>query len=119
MDCMDFMTGLIGEELWQVLRMYDVGGKLLNGIKSIYVNSLACVKVKGDGNECFRIDNGVRQGCIMIPWLFHVHMNAVIKEVKIEMWRSRVRFRRRKKSGNCLASCMQMTWFYVVSRRKT
>ena len=29
------------EALWQVLRMYDVGGKLLNGIKSMYVNSLA------------------------------------------------------------------------------
>ena len=24
----------------QVLRMYDLGGKLLNGIKSMYVNSL-------------------------------------------------------------------------------
>ena len=35
------------ETLWQVLRMYDVGGKLLNGIKIIYVNSLACVRVKG------------------------------------------------------------------------
>ena len=34
------------EALWQVLRMYDVGGKLLNGIKSMYVNSLACVRVK-------------------------------------------------------------------------
>ena len=31
------------EALWQVLRMYDVGGKLLNGIKSMYVNSLSCV----------------------------------------------------------------------------
>ena len=26
--------------------MYDVGGKLLNNIKSIYVNSLVCVRVK-------------------------------------------------------------------------
>ena len=33
--------------LWQVLRMYNVDHKLLNGIKSIYVNSLACVRVKG------------------------------------------------------------------------
>ena len=40
------------EALWQILRMYDVGGKLLNGIKSIYVNSLACVRVKGSENEC-------------------------------------------------------------------
>ena len=30
--------------LWQVLRTYDVGGKLLNGIKSMYVNSLVCVE---------------------------------------------------------------------------
>ena len=35
------------ESLWQVLRMYDVGGKLLNRIKSMYVNSLAYVRVKG------------------------------------------------------------------------
>ena len=27
--------------------MYDVGGRLLNGIKSIYVDSLVCVRVKG------------------------------------------------------------------------
>ena len=33
------------EALWQVLIMYDVGGKLLNGMKRIYVNSLACVEV--------------------------------------------------------------------------
>ena len=48
------------EALWQVLKMYHVCGKLLNGIKSIYVNSLACVRVKGCESECFRIDSGVR-----------------------------------------------------------
>ena len=55
------------EALWQVLRMYDVGGKLLNGIKSIYVNSLACVRVKGGERECFNINSDVRQRCIMSP----------------------------------------------------
>ena len=42
-----------------------MGGKLLNGIKSIYVDSLACAAVKGCESECFRIDSGVRQVCIM------------------------------------------------------
>ena len=28
------------EAFYQVLRMYDVGGKLMSGIKSIYVDSL-------------------------------------------------------------------------------
>ena len=42
-----FKGGVNREALWQVLKMYDVGGKLLNGIKSMYVNSLACIRVKG------------------------------------------------------------------------
>ena len=37
--------------LWQALRINDVGGKLFNGIKSVYVNSLACIRVK----ECERV----------------------------------------------------------------
>ena len=34
------------EALWQMVRMYDVGGKLLNGIKSICVNTLVSVRLK-------------------------------------------------------------------------
>ena len=47
MDMEKAYDRLYREVLWQVLRMYDVGSKLLNGIKRIYVNSLACVRVKG------------------------------------------------------------------------
>ena len=53
------------EALWEVLRVYDVDSKLLNGIKGVYVNSLGCVTVKGCESECFRIDSGVRWVCIM------------------------------------------------------
>ena len=58
-----------------------MGVKLLNGIKSAYVNSLACVRVKGCESECFRIVNGVRQVCIISPWLFNVYMDTVMEEV--------------------------------------
>ena len=67
------------EALRKVLRMYDVGGKLLNGIKSMYVNRLTCVRAKGGESECFRIDSSVRQVSIMSPWLFNVYMEAVMK----------------------------------------
>ena len=77
----------LGKELWQVLRLYDVSGKLLNGIKSMYLNSLACERLKGDDSKCFLIDSDVRQGCIISPWLFNVYMDAVIKEVKMGMGR--------------------------------
>ena len=58
------------EALWQILKMYDMGGKLLNGIKSMYVNSLSCVRVKGVESECFRIDSGVETGVYHVPLAF-------------------------------------------------
>ena len=62
-----------------------MGGKLLSGIKGMYVDSLPCVRVKGGDSECFRIDSGLRQGWIMSSWLFNVYMTVVMKEVKIGM----------------------------------
>ena len=35
------------ESLWKVLRMYDMGCKLLNVIKGMF--SIACIRVKGGG----------------------------------------------------------------------
>ena len=58
----------------------------------MYVNSSACVRVKGGESDRFRIDSGVRQRCITSPWLFNVYMDAVMKEVKMRMGRRGVRF---------------------------
>ena len=78
----------------------------MNGIKSMYINSLACVRVKGGESECFRINSGVRQGCIMSPWLFNVYMDAVMKEVKMWMRRRGVRFQEEGREWRLLTSCM-------------
>ena len=80
------------EALGQVLGMCELYGKVWNGIKSIYVNSLACARRKGGASECFRMDNVVRQGSIMSPWLFTVYIDTVMKEVKLGIGRMRRRF---------------------------
>ena len=80
------------EAIRQALRIYDVTGKRLNGIKSICTNSLICVMVKWSESECFTIESGVRQSCILYPCLLNVYMNPVMKEVKREMGRMGVRF---------------------------
>ena len=46
------------EALCQVLKMYDVGSKLLSGIKNTYVDSLDYIRVKIGNREHFRIDRG-------------------------------------------------------------
>lgn len=70
------------EALWKVLRMYGVGGKLLGAVKSFYVGSRACVRWGRETGEWFPVSVGLRQGCVMSPWLFNVFMDGVVREVK-------------------------------------
>ena len=48
------------EALWEILRMYDMGSKVLSAIKSMHVDSSAYVRVNGGESERFRIDSGMR-----------------------------------------------------------
>ena len=65
--------------------MHDVGGKILSGVKSMYIDSLTCFRLKRGESEWFRIDSSVRQECITSPWVFTIHMDAMMKEVKMEL----------------------------------
>ena len=58
MGFMDLEKAYDREALWQALGMFDVGGKLLSEIKSMYIDALACVRIKGGESEWFRIDYG-------------------------------------------------------------
>ena len=62
-----------------MLIIYDMKDKLFGGINSMYSDNLVCVRVKGGDSECFRINSGARQGWIMLPWLFNVYMDALMK----------------------------------------
>ena len=42
----------------------------LRGVKSLYVGSKACVRVGNEVSEWFPVRVGLRQGCVMSPWLF-------------------------------------------------
>ena len=37
--------------MWQILRLYGVGGKLLTAVQSFYKDSMACVRVGNDVSE--------------------------------------------------------------------
>ena len=69
-----------------------MNGKLLKSIKSISVNILAYVRVKGGESEYFRTDNSVRQESIMSPCVFNVYMDAMMIYVKLGIGRRGVRF---------------------------
>ena len=53
--------------LRKVLRICDVGGKLLSGIKSVCIDSLTCFREKGVKSKRFRIDSRVRTRVYYAP----------------------------------------------------
>ena len=64
--------------MWQMPRVYGVGGKLLKAGQSFDVDSRACVRVGNEVSEWFPVNVGLRQGCVMSPWLFNVYMDGVV-----------------------------------------
>ena len=77
--------------MWQVLQMYGVGGRLLEAVKSFYRESYACVRVAQGESEWFSVRVGLRQGCVMSPWLFNVYMDGVVREVNARVLQRGVR----------------------------
>ena len=65
--------------MWAVLEDYGVKGSLLGTIKAFYKNSRACVRVCRKKTDFFGVGVGLRQGCVMSPWLFNVFIDSVVK----------------------------------------
>ena len=45
------------------------------------MGSKACVRVGNEVSEWFSVREGLRQGCVMLPWLFNLYINGVVREV--------------------------------------
>ena len=60
------------DAVWNVSRLYGIGGRLLRGVKSLYVVSKTCVRVGNEVREWFPVRVGLRQGCLMSLWLFNL-----------------------------------------------
>ncbi len=56
---------------------------MLGGIKLYYENTSASEQVNREFSETFSVEVGVRQGCVMSPWLFNIYMDGCIREVEV------------------------------------
>ena len=71
--------------MWQVMRIYGIGGKVLRSIMSFYDEGKACVRVGGQVSDSFEVNVGLRQGCVMSPWMFNLFIDGVVREVNTRL----------------------------------
>ena len=50
------------DAMWQVMRIYGIGGRVLKGIMSFFDEGRACVRVENMVSESFVVKMGLRQG---------------------------------------------------------
>ena len=74
--------------MWQMLRVYGVGGKLLKALQSFYVDSTGAYPVGNDVSEWFPGNVGSRHGCVKSPRLLNVYINGVVRKVNFRvLWK--------------------------------
>lgn len=53
---------------------------LVHLMQSLYTDQEACVRTERGDNDWFSIGNGVRQGCILSPYLFNMYAEYIMRE---------------------------------------
>ena len=61
--------------LFQKLLSYNITGKFYNSIKNMYTHDLASISLGEKITKPFRINQGVKQGCILSPLLFNIFIS--------------------------------------------
>ena len=68
------------DTLWKILRHYGIPQKLVNLIKTMYEDTSCRVIHAGQLTDSFNIRTGVRQGCLLSPFLFILAIDWLMKE---------------------------------------
>ena len=90
------------ENLFSVLYKRGVRGGLLNAVKAFYKNSMAGVRMGHKVGDLFEVKGGLRQGCVMSPWLFNLYLDDVIKGMNREGRGVRINYRGEKEEVSVL-----------------
>ena len=67
-------------QLIECLKKIGLDGKDINLIASLYWNQKAAIRIEDQLSEYTKIQRGVRQGCILSPYLFNIYTELIFRE---------------------------------------
>ncbi|XP_072051973.1 uncharacterized protein [Amphiura filiformis] len=66
-------------KLWIIMKDMGFSSHVVDLIRSLYKGQEATVRTEGGDSECFTIGQGVRQGCILSPYLFNIYAEHIMR----------------------------------------
>ena len=98
-DCVDH------SKLWKILKEKEIPDHLTCLLRNLYAGQEATVRTGYVTTDWFQIGKGVRQGCILSPWLFNFYAEYIMRNAGLEEAQAEIKIAGR----NTITSDMQMT----------
>ena len=67
------------ETMWKLLRHYGVSEKIISLIRCTFQDTSCKIAHADEQSECFEVKTGVRQGCLLSPFLFFLVIDWIMK----------------------------------------
>ena len=77
-DCVDH------NKLWKILKEMGIPGHLTCLLRNLYAGQEATVRTGHGITDWFKIGKGVRQGCILSPYLFNFYAEYIMQNARLE-----------------------------------
>src|SRR6218665_881645 len=71
------------ELLWKTLLEMGIPKHLIQLLKGLYEDQSAVIRTEFGDTDRFKIKNGVRQGCILSPFLFNLYAERIMRKAEM------------------------------------
>lgn len=65
--------------LLKILPLYGIPDRYVRVISALYMNNMAAVKIEGEVSAWFSVESGVKQGCVLSPFIWIILMDYVLR----------------------------------------
>ena len=77
-DCVD------QNKLWKILQEVGIPDHLTCLLRNLYAGQEATVRTRRGTTDCFQIGKGVRQECMLLPCLFNLYAEYILRNARLE-----------------------------------
>ena len=88
-DCMNH------NKLWKTLKKLRILGHLICLLRNLYAGQEATVRTLYGTTNWFRIEKGVQQDCLLLPCLFNLHEEHIMRNASLDELQAGIKIARR------------------------
>ena len=72
------------KKLWKILKEMGIPDHLTCLLRNLYAGQEAAIRTGHGTTDCFQLGKGVRQGCILPPYLFNLYAEYIMRNAGLD-----------------------------------